>query len=84
MRIAHPNSYTNHDGFTQLHACWLVCGCATPESSGSARLASISRPTESFMRWAAAPADTAGSDFMHPFEYDPATNSLGYQGSHLP
>ena len=28
-------------------------------------------------------ADTAGSDFMHPFEYDPAANSLDDQGSYL-
>ena len=74
MRIADANSYTNHDGFTQLHA-WLVCGCAPPERPGCARLASISRPTGSFTPWAGAAADTAGSDFMHPFEYDPATNT---------
>ena len=28
-------------------------------------------------------ADTAGSDFTHPFEYDPATNSWTTKSSYL-
>ena len=28
-------------------------------------------------------SDTAGNEFTHPFEYDPNTNSLDHQGSHL-
>ena len=45
----------------------------------SARLVFISRPTGSFTQWVAAASDAAGSDFTHPFEYDPATNSLDHQ-----
>ena len=38
-------------------------------------LASTSRPTGSFMGWADAVPTLPGSDFTHPFEYDPGTNS---------
>ena len=46
-----------------------------PASGCPTRLAFISRPTGSFTPWAVAPADTAGSEFTHPFEYDPNTNT---------
>ena len=75
MRIAHADTHTDHDGFTRLLACWLVCGCAPPECRACARLASISRPTESFMRWAAAPPTRRAATSLHPFEYNPATNT---------
>ena len=40
-----------------------------------ALLAFTSRPTGSFTPWADAAADTAGSEFTHPFEYDPVANT---------
>ena len=46
-------------------------------------LAFIFRPTGSFTPWAVAASDTAGSEFTHPFEYDPVTNSLDHQVGHL-
>ena len=48
---------------------------ATSRVSACAWLAFIFRPTGSFTPWAGAASDAAGSDFMHPFEYDPGTNT---------
>ena len=74
MRIAHADSHTNHDGFTQLHA-WLVCGAPLP--SVGVRSVDVYFPANGkFYAMGGRSADTAGSDFMHPFEYDPATNTL--------
>ena len=44
---------TPQHGYAQLHP-WLVCGPALPNPRRAHRLASISRPTGSFMRWADA------------------------------
>ena len=56
--------------FGWLRAVGMVSGPVLP-TSGSDRLAFISKPTGTFMRWAGAP-DPAGSDFTHLLHYYPA------------
>ena len=70
-----PNADAHGNGCTRLQPGWLVCRCAAPNSGRAARLASISRATGRFYAMGGRSADTAGSDFTHPFEYDPATNA---------
>ena len=47
----------------------------TCQVSEPAWLASFSQLTGSFTPWAGAASDAAGSEFTHPFEYDPVTNT---------
>ena len=74
MRIAHADTHTNDDGFTRLLACWLVCGCAPPNVG--VRSVGVYFPANGrFYAMGGRSSDVAGSDFTHPFEYNPATNT---------
>ena len=67
----HAHAYT--DVHTQLHA-WLVCGRAPPECRGPLGWRLFPGQWKVLCH-GRAQSDTAGSDFTHPFEYDPATNT---------
>ena len=82
MRIADANTDANSDGYTQLHA-WLGLLVRTSRVLECASVGVYFPANGKFYAMGGRSADTAGSDFTHPFEYDPATNSLDYQGSYL-
>ena len=80
---AHADTHTDHDGFTQLHA-WLVCGCATSRSPGVRAVGVYFPANGKFYAMGGRAADTAGNDFTHPFEYDPATNTWATKAATYP
>ena len=57
---------------------------AAPLPTPGVRLAGVYFPANGkFYAMGGRASDTAGNEFTHPFEYDPNTNSVDHQGSHL-
>ena len=81
MRIAHANSdaHNNRDGYTRCSPGWSAGGILpTPGSALGWRLFPGQREVLCDGR---PQSDTAGSDFTHPFEYNPAANTWTTKGA---
>ena len=70
-----PKPDPNTDGHTAAPLPAAGQPDRTCQVSEPAWLVSFSRPMGSFTLWADVAADSVGSEFTHPFEYDPVTNT---------
>ena len=74
MRIAHADTHTDDDGYTRCTPAGWSAGAPLPTSG--VRTVGVYFPANGkFYAMGGRASDTAGSDFTHPFEYDPATNT---------